>query len=356
MPGRVGEGDWRMGVQTNIERRLLTLLLKLPRPIQAALLKASSEPPVRKELDWDLRLLMMSSSVKPELNSLPPKQARKHYRSVYDLLDYQGEMVAHVRDIKLSDEGCWVRIYNPEQLSADETALPAVMFMHGGGFTIGDVPTYDGVCRMLANRLRAVIVSVDYRLGPEHPYPAGVNDCVMTWDWLNENAESLGIDPKRIGIMGDSAGGNLSAVVSVQAQLQNKPLPKAQCLVYPTTDLSHQTDSLNRYGKSLGLTEDLIRYFDENYLPTEENLKDSTLSPLFAASLKGQPPAVVVVCRDPLHDEGVQYASRLKEAGSNVTLLNYPHLMHGFFGMGGVIKAADDALAEICTEFAAMLS
>jgi acetyl esterase len=229
------------------------------------------------------------------------------------------------------------------------------MFIHGGGFTIGDVPTYDGVCRMLANRLRAVVVSVDYRLGPEHPYPAAVNDCLMAWDWLAEHAPSLAIDPQRIGVMGDSAGGNLSAIVSLLAQQQGKPMPKAQCLVYPTTDLSHQTDSMDRYGQHLGLTRDLVSYFDRNYLPEEEDLKQVTLSPLYADSLQGQPPAVVAVCLDPLHDEGVQYADRLAEAGTGVSVLRYPHLIHGFFGMGGMIEAADAALAEICNEFAAIL-
>lgn len=343
-----------MGLRTLVERQALKTLLMTPRPLRSALVRAL-EPMVRRDLDPDIRLLMAVSGLRPPLEALTVRQARRAYADLYKLLDVPREAVAYAHEQQLSHETgeFSVRIYRP--LGVGDLALPGVLFFHGGGHTIGSAEVYDHVCRFLANRLGSVLVNVDYRLAPEAPFPAAAEDALAAWSWFQDQAAELGVDPARMGVMGDSAGGNLATVISQRAEEHQMPLPAAQCLVYPTLDASRSSDSMKALGEHLGLTRSLIDWFDHQYLPDPGEARHPMVSPCRHRKLKGQPATLMVVCKDPLRDEGLDYAGRLSKVGVPVTVLDYPHLVHGFFGMGGMIPAARRALLEICDTFGKML-
>jgi acetyl esterase len=227
---------------------------------------------------------------------------------------------------------------------------PAIVYFHGGGWVIGDLDTHDGTCRLLAAASRCVVVAVDYRLAPEHPFPAAVDDCLAAYAWVHHNAEELGIAAGRVGVMGDSAGGNLAAVV---AQMTTRhpfevPAPVAQGLVYPAVDSRLDTGSLRSVGEGFLLTRDTMEYFRRQYLPDGADWEDPRASPLLAEDLSGLAPALVVTAGfDPLRDDGINYAEALRKGGVTVEYRCFHDQIHGFMGMG--ILADSLALAtEVC--------
>jgi len=328
--------------------------MKLPGPVCSAMATVA-EPAVRAGLDPRLRLLLAASSLRPPLNGLPPEQARRHYDELYALLDVPAERVGKWEDQHFAVQGADinVRIYWPE--GSTDALRPGVLFFHGGGHVIGSVAGYDRLCRFLCNRLGAVLASVDYRMGPEHKFPTAAEDAIAAWQWFRAQAPALGADPTRLGVMGDSAGGNLSAVVCQQAAARTLSLPAAQCLIYPAVDGRMQDRSVDAYGEHLGLTRDLIHWFRDHYYRSLSDAQQPMASPLLAASVEHQPPALIVLARDPLRDQGLAYAERLRYAGVELEVLDYDNLVHGFIGMGGVIPAARTALVEICRTFGKML-
>ncbi len=236
-----------------------------------------------------------------------------------------------------------VRIYTP--LSTSGAVLPGLVFFHGGGFVIGDLETHDDLCRNLCNDSGCRIVSVDYRLAPEHPFPAAVDDCLAATRWVAAHAGEFGIDPARLAVGGDSAGGNLAAVV---AQLARTGGPKLayQLLIYPVTQLGSNTPSMRENGKGYFLEKDGMDWFTKLYAPDAAHRDDPRLSPLLAKDVSGQPPAYVITAGfDPLHDEGKAYADKLDAADVPVTYVNYPGMVHGFFSMRGLIPKAREAVA-----------
>lgn len=343
-----------MTLQTFLERRALKALLATPRLVRTALVRVV-EPKARRGLDPDLRLLLALSSLRPPLDELHVRQARHAFKALLGLLDVRREAVSDASDLTLEyEEGEFgVRIYRP--LNVGDLALPGVLFFHGGGHTVGDAAAYDRVCRFLTNRLGAVLVSVDYRLAPEHRFPVAAEDALTAWSWFQDAAVELGVDPARMSVMGDSAGGNLAAVVSQRAAERKMPTPRAQCLVCPTLDASRTSQSMKDFAEHLGLTRSLINWFDHHYLADPADARHPMASPCRHRKLKGQPDTVMVICRDPLRDDGLDYAERLEKARVDVELLDYPQLIHGFFGMGGMIPAARKALLEICDTFGKML-
>lgn len=343
-----------MALRTFVEKRALKALLVTPRPLRTALVRFA-EPKVRRELDADLRLVLALSSLRPPLDALSVRQARLAYTELRKLLDVPRKAVAYMHEHQLEHESgeFGVRIYRPRGVG--DLALPGVLFFHGGGHTVGDAANYDHICRFLANRLGAILVNVDYRLAPEHRFPAAAEDALAAWSWFQDSATELGVDPSRMAVMGDSAGGNLATVVSQRAAQFKMPVPRSQCLIYPTLDASRSSQSMKDYAEHLGLTRSLIDWFDHHYLGDPADARHPMASPSRHRKLKGQPDTVMVVCRDPLRDEGLKYAARLERAGVNVTSLDYPSLIHGFFGMGGMIPAARKALLEICDAFGKML-
>jgi acetyl esterase len=245
-----------------------------------------------------------------------------------------------------------VRVYTP----APGGPFPVLMYFHGGGWVIGDLDSHDGICRALCNRSGCVVVSVHYRLAPEHKYPAAADDCYAATRWVAEHAADFGGNGK-LAVGGDSAGGNLAAVVTLMARRHRTPRINFQLLIYPVTDYNLETSSYHDNAHGYFLWRDDMAWFWKHYLPNEAAGEEVYASPLRAADLRGLPPALVITAEyDPLRDEGEAYAERLAQAEVPVTLTSCPGLIHGFFGMAAAIddakSAIDDAAAALRKAFA----
>ena len=241
-----------------------------------------------------------------------------------------------------------LRIYTPESWS--RTTRPVVVNFHGGGFALGSSRQCDWSCSVVAKNLDAIVVSVDYRLAPTHRFPAAVDDCYGGLVWAAEHAAELGGDPGRIGVMGDSAGGNLAAVVSIMAREQDGPAIGHQALIYPAVDFTDGIRETASYQADtrIVLTNADMEVFHGHYLPEDADPFDWRLSPLHAPDLSGLPPAVVVVAGlDPLHDSGVQYAQALADAGNDVTVEDFHLMPHGFVAFPYFSKSARPAMDAI---------
>jgi acetyl esterase len=245
------------------------------------------------------------------------------------------------------------RVYRPDE----EGPVPTIVFFHGGGFVIGDVETHDNQCRTVCRAVGAVVLSVAYRLAPEAPFPAAVEDCLAAVRWAADHVGELGGDPERLVVAGDSAGGNLSAVVAQVARDEGGPRLAAQLLVYPGTDFAGEHPSRAENAEGYFLTASDIEWFGRHYVGAHEDLADPRLSPLRAADLSGLPPAVVVTAEfDPLRDEGEAYARALEAAGVPVVLRRYDGMIHGFFDLGALSPAAQAAIEESCGELRRLLA
>jgi len=232
-----------------------------------------------------------------------------------------------------------VRIYWP----LAQGVRPAIVYFHGGGHVIGSLDSHDLIARNLCGGAEAIIVSIDYRMGPEHRFPAAVDDSFAALEWAHANAASLGADPDRLGVHGDSAGANLAAVVALIARDKGGPKLRLQSLVYPVADFRMQTESYQKYATGCGiLTAEAMKWFRGHYLRTLDDATDWRASPVLAPSVAGVAPAIVIAAEcDVLHDEGLAYAERLKAAGVPVDYQRYAGMIHAFFGM---MPAVDDAM------------
>lgn len=238
-----------------------------------------------------------------------------------------------------------VRIYRRFGLAE---GAPAIVYLHGGGWATGDLDTHDGTCRLLADESDCVVVAVDYRLAPEHPFPAAVDDAVAAYRWVHRNARELSVEPGRVGVMGDSAGGNLAAVIAQVTRDTDVPPPVAQCLVYPATDARMREPSHKIFGDGFLLTHESMVWFRSQYLPDEADWDSPLASPIEQPDLSGLAPALIVTAGfDPLRDEGRLYAERLAEAGVVTRYRCYDDMVHGFFGMG-ILPGGMEMAAEIC--------
>ena len=232
-----------------------------------------------------------------------------------------------------------VRIYTPDAAGI----RPLIVYYHGGGHVIGSLDSHDLVARNLCGGAEAVVVSVDYRMGPEHRFPAAVEDSFAALEWAHANAASIGADPDRLGVHGDSAGANLAAVVALLARDKGAPKLRLQSLVYPVADFRMASESYTKYATGCGiLTADAMKWFRGHYLRTMDDALDWRASPVLAPDVAGVAPAIVIAAEcDVLHDEGFAYAERLKAAGVPVEYKHYTGMIHAFFGM---MPAVDDAL------------
>jgi len=238
-----------------------------------------------------------------------------------------------------------VRIYSP----AGDTPKPGLVYFHGGGFVVCDLDSHDATCRELANGADCVVVSVDYRLAPEAKFPAAPEDCYAATQWVSRQAEQLGIDPARIAVAGDSAGGNLAAVVAMMSRDRGGPSLIHQLLIYPVTDNRFDTASYEANASGYFLSAKMMRWFWHHYLESETDGENPLASPLRARDLSGLPSATILTAEyDPLRDEGRAYARRLEEAGVATTHTDYPGVFHGFFGMTAQIPRAQHALEQTC--------
>lgn len=301
-------------------------------------------------VDPDIQRLIDAGAGLPPLREVGVTQARAGYR-VASLARQHGrepEPVAEVsnRTVPGPAGEVPVRVYRPEA----PAPLPVVVYAHGGGWVLGDLDTHDPHARAVAAKVAAVVVSVGYRLAPEHPFPAALDDLAAVARWALERAGDLGGDPARVAVGGDSAGGNLAAASTLR--LRDTPgLPSlaAQLLVYPSVDATLSCPSVTENGAGRWLESGDMRWFLEQYLPTPADRADALASPLSATDLTGLPPAVVAVAGyDPLRDEGIAYAERLGAAGGAVRLLHFPTLTHSFFGLGALSAAAAAAVDETC--------
>ena len=291
------------------------------------------------------------------LNDMEPQQAREMFAGM-TLLAGAPEEVASVENRSVpgpDGNDIPVRIYTP---AGGVAPRGAVVYFHGGGFVIGNIDSHDPTCRQLANLTDAVVVSVDYRLAPEHRAPAAAEDCYAATKWVADNATSLGVDAARIAVAGDSAGGNLAAVTALLARDRGGPALRFQLLIYPVTDLTLGHPSIEENGEGYMLTADGMRWFADHYLSDSSvSAKDAIASPFFAEDVSGLPPALVLTAEfDPLRDEGEAYAARMNEAGVAVTTKRYDGLIHGFFGMGMVLDAAKAAVLETAAQLKAALA
>jgi acetyl esterase len=274
-----------------------------------------------------------------------PAEARESMKSRTAALG-PVEDVAAVADHRVPVAGGEIalRLYSP----GGPGPHPALVFYHGGGWVIGDLDTHDGICRSLANAARCAVASVDYRMAPEHRYPVAAEDSYAGFQWVLGHAARLGIDPRRVAVGGDSAGGNLAAVVSLMARDRKAPAPIFQALVYPVTDCNLDTPSYRENATGYILTREGMRWFFGHYLAREEQGREPYASPLRATSLAGLPPALVQTAEyDPLRDEGEAYAARLRDAGVPVTVTRYPGVFHGFLRMTNILDKARAARDEI---------
>jgi acetyl esterase len=236
-----------------------------------------------------------------------------------------------------------VRIYRPDGAGPFGT----LVYFFGGGWTLGSIDTSDGVCRALANAAGCLVVTPGYRLAPEHPFPAAVHDCYAATEWVAANAAELGADPARIAVGGDSAGGNLAAVVALLARERGGPSLAAQLLVYPNTCYHADTESLRDNDDRWMFNHNSVDWYWRNYLSTPDQGRDPLVSPLLAEDVSGLPPALMITAEyDPLRDEGEKYAARLAQAGVPVELTRYDGMAHGFFTMSGVLDDARRAVAQ----------
>jgi acetyl esterase len=258
----------------------------------------------------------------------------------------RAEDVAHVEDREIPGPAGTIpiRVYRP----SDDTDLPVLVWFHGGGWTIGSLETHDMTCRSLTNATGCTVVSVDYRLAPEHKFPAAVDDCFAATEWVAANATDLGGDPERIAVGGDSAGGNLAAVVSLLARDAGAPRLMFQLLVYPVTDHEFDRPSMHENATGYFLERESMRWFYDHYLRTERDGADWRFSPFRADDLSGLPPAFVLTAEfDPLRDQGEAYARALEEAGVPVEARRYDGVFHGFFGMRDLMEPAQEAFDDV---------
>jgi acetyl esterase len=226
--------------------------------------------------------------------------------------------------------------------------LPLLLFIHGGGFALGDLDTHDLPCRVLCQAGNVQVLSVTYRLAPEHPFPAGLDDVRAALRFARENADGWGADADKIAIGGDSAGGNLAAVATLLAKQAGEPLPALQLLIYPAVDSTRDSASMDAFAEGLLLTRADIHWFRDSYLRAVKDRGDPRVSPLLAPDLSGLPRAVVISAGfDPLRDEGEAYARALEAAGNQVVQHRFPGLVHGFINLGAVSPASRTALAAI---------
>jgi acetyl esterase len=299
-------------------------------------------------LDPQARALLDAMPPMPEFDdAIDVVGLRAGMKAQSTLSPGEPEPVASVRDRGLPGPHgeIPVRIYTPE----GSTPFPVLVFFHGGGFVLCDLDTHDGTCRSLAKGAGCVVVSVDYRLAPEHPFPAGPEDCYAALRWVAEHAGELGGDPSRIAVGGDSAGGNLTAAATLMARERGGPDLRFQLLVYPVTNCDFDTDSYRENAEGYFLTTSMMKWFWRQYLPDPSQAELPLASPLRAPDLSGLPPAHVVTAGyDPLRDEGEAYAARLREAGVAVTARRHDGMFHGFFAMTGLLDAAREAMDEAC--------
>jgi acetyl esterase len=304
------------------------------------------------ELDPQMKAILdtiAAAGGKP-FNAMTPAEAREGIKLLVQVFGGKPEQMAKVEDRRVPGPAgeIPVRVYTP----AGVAPMGGLVYFHGGGWVIGDIESHDEVCRALAKGAGCVVVSVDYRLAPEYKFPAAPEDCLAATGWVARNAAALGIDANRIAVGGDSAGGNLAAVVSQMARDRSGPKIAFQLLIYPATDWSKESASQREFTQDGFILSrgDMVWFYD-HYMNSPAEKTNPYFSPACAKSLAGLPPAYVLTAAiDPLRDEGEAYGEALRKAGVPAAIKRYPGVCHGFVMMGAKLDAGRQAIADCCAE------
>jgi acetyl esterase len=329
------------------------LVAALPPSVALAL---SGRPQVRidgQELEPGLQLVLRLMALRGAASLIAPgatSAERERARVRRDALALAARRTAVAAVDELTVDGARgpirARHYAPDPQGGPH---PLLVFAHGGGWVVGDLDTHDEPCRLVCRHGSVHVLSLDYALAPEHPFPAGLEDVVAAARWAVDHAAELGADPQRVAIGGDSAGGNLAAVAATTLVREHGIRLAGQILIYPSTDQAAERESSRLFGAGLYLTTESRTWCQDHYMPPGTDRSDPRLSPLRAENLSGLPPAIVVTAAfDPLRDEGEAYAAALQAAGNRVVLVRVPGMIHGFVNMTAVNRAARDATLELC--------
>jgi acetyl esterase len=299
-------------------------------------------------VDPDVQMIldMIRLAGRPPFDALTPDEARQAYAASRAVLAPEPQQVAEARDLTCPGPhgDIPLRLYRPAGAEPDQV-LPVLVYFHGGGWLLGGLDSHDTTCRHFANAARCVVVSVDYRMAPEHKFPAAVDDSAAATRWVIEHAGSLGVDPARVAVGGDSAGGNLATVMALMARDGTLPPLVFQLLIYPATDMAMTTVSSQTITETVPLTSKTMKWFIDHYMRGPQDVVDWRASPARAADLSGTAQALVLTCScDPLRDEGIEYARRLEREGVRVTHLHFSDQIHGFVSMGRIIRTAGTAI------------
>ncbi|GAA0510021.1 alpha/beta hydrolase [Saccharopolyspora subtropica] len=335
-------------MQPVLEAAVLRGVYALPRPVRRLI----AGSPVRLDgqelaLDAQLLLKLLKLSGRDGLSGVTPEAARAGMRRSTKLTGGPrlSDVVAADRRIPADGGDLAARLYRPRDLTEPG---PLLVYFHGGGWVIGDLDSHDDLCRFLAKHAGIRVLSVDYRLAPEHPFPAALDDCVAAYRYAADNATELGSRPESIAVGGDSAGGNLAASVALHATRSGLVRPVFQLLIYPAVDATTRRRSRELFGDGFLLTDRDMNWFMDHYAPDAADRYDPRLSVLLADDLSGLPPACVVTAGfDPLRDEGEAYAQRLAESGVPVVTRRFPDLIHGFVNLRPIGTRFQEALFEI---------
>lgn len=292
----------------------------------------------------------------PKMSEMTPADARATFDGLMQAVGPKDVPVGKTENIVVPGAagGIPIRVYSPVAAGGDP--MPALVYFHGGGFVIGNIESHDGLCRLMASEGGFRVISVDYRLAPEHKYPAAIDDSFAALSWVVANAAEIGVDANRIAVGGDSAGGALAAEVAQLAKAKGGFSLAAQMLLFPVTQIGEETSSLREFAVGYFLEKETLDWFYASYLPTGADRNDPKISPLRAKDLSGQPPAFIMLGGfDPLHDEGMQYADKLRAAGVKVTVADHSDMVHCFVYLQAVLPQAHEALAAASKAVAAML-
>jgi acetyl esterase len=311
-------------------------------------------PPPRldgQELAPDIQMLLALQRMSGEISLAEGRtveQARAETREAVPIVTGPPRPMARVENLSIPGPGGEIGARLYVSLGAPQPPQPLLVYLHGGGWVIGNLDSHDGLCRFLAEHSGCRVLSIDYRLAPEHPFPAPLEDAVAAFAWAHEHAAELGADPDRIAVGGDSAGGNLSTALCLQNRDAGNPQPAMQLLLYPVTDVVGGQQSRDTFAEGFFLTRDDMEWFEAHYIPDGIDEDDPRASMMRAADVSGLPPAYVATAGfDPLRDEGEVYAERMREAGVQVVLQRHASLIHGFANFTPICPSAHIAMLEV---------
>jgi acetyl esterase len=304
-----------------------------------------------QELAPDIQMLLALAKLQGEASLVEGRsveQAREENREGARVVIGPPRPMARVEGLAIPGPGGEIPARLYVALGAPPPPQPLLVYHHGGGWVVGDLDTHDGLCRFLAEHSGCRVLSIDYRLAPEHPFPAPVEDAVAAFGWAHEHAGELGADPNRIAVGGDSAGGNLSAAICLQRRDSGEAVPAMQMLLYPVTNVGGSQRSRDTFAEGFLLTRDDMEWFEGHYLPEGAEEADPRVSMARAGDVSGLPHAYVATAGfDPLRDEGEAYASRMREAGVRVVLQRHSGLIHGFANLTALCPSARTAMLEV---------